>query len=134
MGKIDWAQNRRSMHAIEFLDGWQYGVTWQFALPNEQHMPDEPPPGTGWELNVDRGDSGRTVELPVWSDGSVVQQRTHWRRKHRLRAGARAVYVHVDRRPWWIGSRIPDRMLPVDNVRGEDRDRGKLSVVASRVP
>lgn len=131
---VDWKQSLRNAHGIECVAGWQYGVVHQLALRTEPHYPDVPPPGNGWELNVDRGDAGRSIELPIWSDGAIVQQLTWWRREHGLPWPQGAAHIHVNRRTWWVGSKIPDRMLPVDNVRGDDRDRGKLSVVASRVP
>ncbi|MBB5982801.1 hypothetical protein [Kribbella solani] len=91
---------------------WQYGVTHWLALRDEPRLADEPPEGDGWILNDDIGDNGHVVKVPAWSDGSIVCHRTLWRR-HKLghRHWLRGAYVDVNRRPWFNGSDIPERIL-----------------------
>lgn len=72
---------REQMHAICWVDGWQYATVWRFAGPADPiNMPD-PPDGEGWEINVDRGEDGAQVTVPRWSDGSRVMQHVYWRRE-----------------------------------------------------
>jgi len=71
-------------HAREWVNGWQYCRVWRFARPDDPHPKLQPSEGE-WELNGECGSPGmrgRSVTVPVWSDGSVVMQKTHWRRKH----------------------------------------------------
>lgn len=98
-------------HVIEWAQDWQYGVVFRLALADEPHLPDVPPAGDGWVLNTAVAGGVRTVTCPAWSDGSIVLQRTRWRR---AAPGARpwlpAARVCENRRPWWRGSTIPARL------------------------
>lgn len=70
----------QASHAREWAHDWQYGIVWRFAKAGTPHSPDGPPTGEGWELNIDTRDGGLEERSPAWSDGSIVQLLTHWRR------------------------------------------------------
>ncbi|MGW6277725.1 hypothetical protein [Kribbella sp. NPDC055071] len=100
-----------NVHSLSLADNWQYGIVWRLALADEPHLPDEPPAGSGWILDTLRDGGVRTVSVPAWSDGSIVLQRTRWRREAPgMRQWLPRSTVCEDRRPWWLGSRIPDRL------------------------
>lgn len=109
-------------HTGETGMDWQYGTTSRLALTDEPHLT-EKPPGDGWFCNAYRGDRGREVRTPAWSDGSVVLQFAYWRRPFPgMRSWDPRHLVRVNTRPWWVGSEIPAQILeerraaaPVDN-------------------
>lgn len=81
-------------HRSEWTAGFQYAVVWRFQhtpTPAEQAAAKEkfppgllsPPPGDGWELNVDKGDCGLSAEPPSWAkdDSRVIMQAVYWRRE-----------------------------------------------------
>lgn len=95
-------------HLCESGMNWQYGIVHRLALAGEDHPIDEPPAGDGWILNTAAGVCGRVLVIPAWSDGSIVQQRTHWRRSvPGMRHWQLNAHVSENRRPWWVGSRVP---------------------------
>lgn len=99
-------------HVDEAVMDWQYGLVHWLALAEELVPEKAPPAGEGWELNTDIGDGGHVVKVPTWSDGSIVQHRVYWRRSSPgMRHWMPAAFVRECRRPWWIGSKVPDRIL-----------------------
>ena len=103
LGKT-WTEQVNDSHRIEHADGWQYCRVWRFARPDDPHPVLGPPAGEGWEQNLCVGDdSGRSVTVPVWSDGSVVMQKTHWRREYRG-----VVKRHLSEQVRWDGDPHPN--------------------------
>ena len=80
MGKT-YSQQLKDSHAIEHANGWQYLRVWRFARPDDPHPVLRPSEGE-WAINWECGKGGQSVTVPAWSDGSVVMQKTHWRRKY----------------------------------------------------
>lgn len=89
----DRFERERREHSIEWSIGWQYAVTHRTLrdlTPEqiEQHsakVPAElrvPPPGEGWEINVDCHKNGYHARGPLWcKDGTALMQSLHWRRE-----------------------------------------------------
>lgn len=88
------ARDEALAHQHEWTAGFQYAVVWRFQhtpTPAEQAAAKEkfppglliPPPGYGWELNVDKGDCGLSAEPPSWAkdDSRVIMQAVYWRRE-----------------------------------------------------
>jgi len=99
-------------HAAEYAPDWQYGVVHWLALVEEPLLSQVRPAGDGWVLNTDMGDGGHVVTLPTWSDGSIVQHGFYWRRSSPgMRGWMPKAHVQECRRPWWMGSKVPDRIL-----------------------
>jgi hypothetical protein len=59
------------MHRLQRLLGWEYTRT--YGPVGDWPGRDVPPPGAGWEVNVDYGDGGREVGRET--------QYTYWRRR-----------------------------------------------------
>ncbi|MEJ1110897.1 MULTISPECIES: hypothetical protein [unclassified Kribbella] len=98
-------------HVSEAVMDWQYGVVYWLALASEPLLEAAPPAGDGWVPNTDVGEAGHVIVVPVWSDGSIVQHRTHWRRfSLGMRQWRQNAHIRMDRRPWWSGSKVPDRL------------------------
>jgi hypothetical protein len=76
-----WSERIRRGHSYETCDGWQYGTVWRFAVPGDDNPVMGPPAGDGWELNVDFRGGAVEEKSPRWSQGDVVMQLTHWRRR-----------------------------------------------------
>ncbi|TCC35089.1 hypothetical protein [Kribbella sindirgiensis] len=99
-------------HLAEIAHDWQYATVHWLALADEPPLRDQQPPYAGWMLNTDIAKRGREILIPAWSDGSIVQHRTYWRRHvPGVRHWQLKAHISVNRRPWWTGSNIPDRIL-----------------------
>lgn len=99
-----FSQTVSDAHAIEHAHGWQYCRVWRFARPTDPNPVLGPPQGEGWERNRAVGDdSGRTQTVPAWSDGSVIMQKTHWRRRH-----AGILKKHISEQVRWDGDPHPN--------------------------
>jgi hypothetical protein len=79
--KDSWSDRLINAHTTETAFDWQYGVVWRFARADVDYPVLGPPAGDGWELNEDFAGGFIEARIPRWSDGDVVMQLTHWRRK-----------------------------------------------------
>lgn len=97
---LSFAAQLRRQHRDAWADGWQYATVW-CQIPKGTPVDDllkQPPAGTGWELNTDYGDDGRTTTIPTWSDGSIVHEAAHWRRRSKTtRRGHPGAQIHEQR-------------------------------------
>lgn len=97
-----WSEQVNDSHAIEHASGWQYCRAWRYARPTDPHPKLQPSEGE-WQLNDVYGDSGLSVTVPAWSDGSIVMQKTHWRRKH-----VGILNKHISEQVRWDGDPHPN--------------------------
>lgn len=101
LGKT-WTEQVNDSHRIEHAHGWQYCRVWRFARPTDDHPKLNPSDGV-WQLNTAVGSHGFSVTVPAWSDGSVVMQKTHWRRRH-----AGILKKHLAEQVRWDGDPHPN--------------------------
>lgn len=100
--ELTFAQLLARSHSIEGAEGFQYAQVWRFARDTDKLPVLGPPEGDGWVVNLDYENLGLEVSVPSWSDGSIVQQCTHWRREYKGMSRVRVDQtVHVQVR--WEG-------------------------------